>query len=81
MALLDIHPGRRLADALLSLLEVHPAALLGQRRDRATERRTDQRLAEMPQHLLDDIGVTRTGQVGTDDDLQNTVSLTAALRS
>ena len=81
MALLDIHPGRRLADALLSLLEVHPATLLGQRRDRATERRTDQRRAEMPQHLRDDIGVTRTGQVGADDDLRNTVSLTAALRS
>ena len=81
MALLDIHPGRRLADALLSLLDVNPAAVLGQRRDRATERLIDQRLAEMPQHLLDDIGVTRTGQAGTEDDLRNTVSLTAALRS
>ena len=81
MALLDIHPGRRLADALLSLLDVHPAALLGPRRDRATERRTDRRLAGMPAHLLDDIGVTQTGQVRAEEEMRDTLSMTAALRS
>ncbi len=81
MALLDFHPGRSLSGALLTLLEIHPAALLGGMRERTETRRRDQRLAQMPSHLLDDIGVTREGAVKHDDELERLVSMTAAMRT
>ncbi len=81
MALLDLHPGRSLSRALLSLLEYHPAALLGGAIDRREARRLDETVAQMPAHLLDDIGVTSDRKVRTDEELGRSVSMTAALRT
>lgn len=81
MVLLDLHPGRRLSQALLSLLEIHPAALLGEARARREGRRVDAALAALPPHLLEDIGLRRLGPPEADDELSGIVSMTAALRS
>lgn len=81
MALLDFHPGRSLSGALLSLLEIHPAALFGGALDRREARRLDEALAAMPSHLLDDIGMTHEGKAPPGEDLGRTVSMTAALRT
>lgn len=78
MALLDFHPGRSLSGALLALLEIHPAAMLGARRERRDVRR---HLAQMPSYLLDDIGVSTEGHVKPDDELERLASMTAAMRT
>jgi hypothetical protein len=81
MALLDIHPGRRLSGALLALLEIHPASLLGGRAERRRMEEFNDRLSRMPAHLLDDIGVSGDGKPLPEKDLDRIGSMTAAMRT
>jgi anaerobic glycerol-3-phosphate dehydrogenase len=85
MALLDLHPGRRLADGLLSLLDIHPAAFLGATQVRREARRLEQALDGLPAHLLDDIGLERVegadGGSLKGTHLSRATDMTAALRS
>lgn len=84
MALLDLHPGRRLADGLLALLDIHPAAFLGEMRSRREASRIEDALDALPAHLLDDIGLERTDDeegVRKPTQLSRALDMTAALRS
>lgn len=81
MALLDLHPGRRLADGLLALLDIHPAAFLGEMQAHREARRMEARLADLPAHIFDDIGVERGDPADEERDLGRATTMTAALRS
>lgn len=50
-------PAGALAAVLDNLIRSHPASILGGSRSRAADRDLEERLARMPAHLRDDVGL------------------------